>query len=209
MEKFLTDQAQEIFEFISDFKEIKNFTFVGGSALAYYLNHRLSEDLDFFTWEKEISLNFIEELKRYFSNKYEIKILNQTITKIDLNINNTKITFFANNWEKLKERDLLINNLYIAKKEILTAMKVNALSMRAKFRDYYDLFVISKELYNIQDIYDICLKNLPGINKKIFSTQLCFTNDIDDDNINNLSPKYNINKKEIRVYFERLINVFI
>ncbi len=31
----------------------QNFTFVGGSALAVYLGHRLSEDIDLFTWEKE------------------------------------------------------------------------------------------------------------------------------------------------------------
>lgn len=58
---FLTDKAEKVFELLSGYEILRQFTFVGGSAIAYYLNHRLSKDLDFFTWEEYIPVN-IENL---------------------------------------------------------------------------------------------------------------------------------------------------
>lgn len=49
--KFLTDKTQLVFNSLAEHKIIIEFTFVGGSAIAYHLQHRLSEDLDFFTWQ--------------------------------------------------------------------------------------------------------------------------------------------------------------
>jgi hypothetical protein len=49
--KFLTAEAFSVYKEISLFEILSEFTFVGGSALASYLHHRLSEDLDFFTWK--------------------------------------------------------------------------------------------------------------------------------------------------------------
>ena len=54
--KFLTPEAYSIYKEISSFEMFSDFTFVGGSALASYLFHRISEDLDFFTWNDKENL---------------------------------------------------------------------------------------------------------------------------------------------------------
>ncbi len=81
-------------------------------------------------------------------------------------------------------------------------MKINALSLRAKYRDYYDLYVIANELFDIRQMLDISLKLLPGMTKKIFAMQLIYIEDIDDETIEHLSPKYKISLDGIRIFFE-------
>ncbi len=52
---------------------------------------------------------------------------------------------------------------------------------------------------------EISLKLLPGMTKKIFAMQLIYIEDIDDENIAHLNPKYNISLDEIRIFFENQI----
>jgi len=68
--KFLTAETYSVYKEISTLDILSEFTFVGGSALASYLHHRLSEALDFFTWKetlpKEIQTHFTSELKKAY-----------------------------------------------------------------------------------------------------------------------------------------------
>jgi len=43
---------------------------------------------------------------------------------------------------------------------------------------------------------------MPEINKKLFQTALVFTDDIEEDNIGHLKPKYDVNLDKIRKSFE-------
>ena len=209
-EIFLSKQTCEIFNLIDQCEFIRNYTLIDGSGLAYYLNHRLSEDLDYFTWEASLNKNLIDQFLYTINKNYQIKILNQSATEIDLLIENTKITFFANNWNELKlNRQKIFQNTFIGNIELLTAMKVNALSIRAKFRDYYDLFVLSKEKYTIKEMFEISKKKMPGLTKKIFAMQISYVEDIDDESIQHLNPKYGVTLPEIHMYFEEQISDFI
>lgn len=84
-------------------------------------------------------------------------------------------------------------------------MKVNTLSLRAKYRDYYDLYVLNKEKYPIEEIFSFASKYLPGITKKIFGMQITYIEDIEDESISHLKPKYPISLPEIQKHFEREI----
>lgn len=203
--KALIPQTSLVLSALSEIEELNNFTLVGGSALSIYLNHRYSEDLDFFSWLPNLNDARINGLLNLISGKHNLKTLNTYSNGIDVLIDNVKVTFFANNWNELKNRDGLVNNSFIAKKQLLTAMKVNTLSLRAKYRDYYDLYVIANEVYDMQKIFEISLKLLPGMTKKIFAMQMIYIEDIDDENIAHLNPKYNISLDEIRIYFEKQI----
>jgi hypothetical protein len=201
----LTSQASLILQSLSDISELSNFTLVGGSALSIYLQHRFSEDLDFFTWLPELSNAQIDILFNRISQQHSLKIINTYSSGIDTLIDNVKVTFFANNWEELKIREKILNNSFIAKPELLTAMKINTLSLRAKYRDYYDLYVIANELFDIRQMFDISLKFLPGMTKKIFAMQIIYIEDIEDETIEHLFPKYTISLDEIRIFFEKQI----
>ena len=173
---------------LSKLEELNQFTFVGGSALSVYLKHRISEDLDFFSWENELRNEvLLREIKNTFPKGFKIETLNKK--QLNLKIEDVKITFFANNWKELKKNEKLTGSINIAPIKLLTGMKINSLFLRAKFRDYYDLYVINKEKYTVEQMYEIIKEYMPEINKKLFQTALVFTDDIQDDNIHHLKPK--------------------
>lgn len=206
--KSLLPDTKEVLLHLSKLQMMQSFTFVGGSALSVYLNHRLSEDLDFFSADKELDTEeILNEIN--LSNFDEIRIINSSKIQLDLFLNNVKVTFFANNWKELNEREKLVDNIYIAPVFLLTAMKVNTLFMRAKYRDYYDLYVINKELYSLQKTFDFSKKLLPGITVKLFQNALIFIADIEDDSIKHLKPKYKVTIKKIAAHFEHNIRLWL
>ena len=193
---------------LSKLEELKQFTFVGGSALSVYLKHRISEDLDFFSWENELKNEaLLRNVKDTFPEGFKIETL--TKKQLNLKIEGVKITFFANNREELKKNEKLTGNINIAPIKLLTGMKINSLFLRAKFRDYYDLYVINKEKYTIERMYEIIKEYMPEINKKLFQTALVFTDDIEEDNIGHLKPKYDVNLDKIRKSFEEQVYEWI
>lgn len=207
--KFLTDNTLSLFNELSGYEYLNGFTFVGGSAVAYFLSHRLSEDLDFFTWKQKLPLETDNLIKKISGNR-EVSIANRSETYLDIFIDGIKVTFFANDWQALKENRINITNyIYAADLQLLCAMKVNTLSLRAKFRDYYDLYVMNKEKFSIENIFNIAVKFLPGITKKVFAMQLTYINDIEDENIAHLSPKYNVSIAEIQKHFEEQIKTIL
>lgn len=180
---------------------LEKYVFVGGSALALHLCHRKSEDLDFFTYEDSFDKDQILKYIKQFEQK---EILNQTDEQIDILIEGVKLTFFNAKWKFLKPSK--IQRLNLASIESISAMKVNALFFRARYRDYYDLYFIAKERLNLKDIYNSSIGIIDGITFKLFAIALIYIDDIEDDNISHLEPIENITKEEIRDFFENRLD---
>ena len=205
----MTPNTGNVLIALAEINELQDFTLVGGSALSIHLQHRVSEDLDFFSWYRESDYVKTELILNKISKDFSLTILNNYREGMDVKINGVKVTFQTYNWEKLKERENLLKNLFIGRLELLTAMKINTLSLRAKFRDYYDLYIIANKAFDIKKIYDISAEYIPGITRKIFAMQIVYTGDIEEENINHLKPKYNISIDDIRIYFEKEIKKII
>lgn len=147
----------------------------GGTAIFFYLNHRVSVDLDFFT-----EFNFTPE-KLFFH-------LQQCFEKVSLEVleDETIIAFLTDNKIKFSMFHLpypLIQNLHfhnlepgidcpLASLEDIVAMKSIAIAQRGSAKDFFDLFCIIKHKhitfndvfnfvknkYNIDDSYMYHLK---------------------------------------------------
>lgn len=200
---YLLPKTRRILEILnnSDIKFLNKFVLVGGSALSLHLKHRQSEDLDFFTYCDYFDKEKIFGVMNYYDQK---EILNETNDQVDMLLDRVKVTFFNAKWSFLEPESMVKNKINIAKIENIAGMKVNTLFLRAKFRDYYDLYAISKKM-DIKQIYENAQKIVTGINFKLFSAAIIFTDDIEDDNIEHLNPVYNISKKEISDYFVKLL----
>ncbi|MBK8055128.1 MAG: nucleotidyl transferase AbiEii/AbiGii toxin family protein [Saprospiraceae bacterium] len=199
---YLLPSTSDVLLRLSDFEFISEFTLVGGSCLTLYLNHRLSEDLDFFSPKDSLPKKDIFNALRNFKNA---KIINESNSQMDLIIEGVKVTFFANNWDALMERKQFKNSIYIATLNLMMGLKVNTLFLRAKYRDYYDIYCISKSGYPIDQIYTIAHGYLPTLSPKLFQMALIYTDDILDDSVAHLKPSYKINKLKIGLYFQKLI----
>lgn len=180
---------------------LKKYVLVGGSALALYLCHRKSEDLDFFTYADSFDKKEIFDYIQSFENK---EILNQTDEQIDLLLDGVKVTFFNAKWEFLKP--IKIEKFNLSTLESIGAMKVNVLFLRAKYRDYYDLYFLLKEGMSLKAMFKHSQNILEGINFKLFAIALLYIDDIEDDNIEYLEPKERISKEKIRGFFQKKLD---
>ncbi len=196
----LPDTQSVLLKIIETCSFLDNYVLVGGSALTIHLCHRKSEDLDFFTYSDSFDKEEIFEYIKRFENK---EILNQTNEQIDLLLDGVKITFFNAKWKFLTPSKVKRFNL--ASIESIAAMKVNVLFLRAKYRDYYDLYFLVKKSMSVKRIFECSLNILDGINYKLFTVALIYIDDIEDDNITYLEPAEVLNKEEIRDFFQREI----
>jgi len=193
----LPDTKSLLCEIIESAPFIRNYVLVGGSALALHLCHRQSEDLDFFTYEDSFNkFEIYEYIKRYPQKE----ILNQTDEQIDVLINGIKVTFFNAKWEFLRPEQIRTFN--VASIEAIASMKVHTLFLRAKFRDYYDLYALSKSGMPLKQIYEQSKAFVEGLTFKLFAIAIIYIDDIEDDDIEHLNPEISISKQKIRAYFE-------
>jgi len=178
-----------------------NYVLVGGSALTLHLCHRQSEDLDFFTYDDRFDIQEILECIKTFEDK---AILNRTDEQIDLIIGGVKVTFFNARWQFLEPHNQ--GAFHLATLDQIAAMKVNTLFLRAKYRDYYDLYFLAKEAMGLRRIFDHSKDVVDGITYKLFAVGLLYIDDIVDDDISYLNPKEKITKEKIRDFFETRLN---
>jgi len=176
---------------------LHKYALSGGSALALYIGHRKSEYLDFFTYADSFNK---KEIFQYIDKFDDVRILNQTHEQVDVLIGTVKLTFFNAKWSFLKPKQPGQFNL--ATIESIAAMKVNVLFLRAKYRDYYDLYFLIKRCLNIKKVFKCGSSIMPGISFKLFATALIYVDDIEDDDINFLEPIENLSKNEIRNFFQ-------
>ena len=195
----LPDTHKLLSEFIASAFFLEKYVLVGGTALSLHLCHRKSEDLDFFTYSDSFGK---KEIFDYIKNRFEhVEIVNQTNDQIDLLINGVKVTFFNAKWNFLKPEKIKRFNL--APLQAIAAMKVNTLFLRAKFRDYYDLYCLVREGMTLPEIFLSAKDVIDGATFKMFAIALVYTDDIEDDNIAHLQPELKISTKEIRSFFEQ------
>lgn len=184
-------------EMVESCSFLDKYVLVGGSALTLHSCHRKSEDLDFFTYDEDLDFGEILEYIKRFETK---EILNKTDEQIDLLLDGVKVTFFNAKWGFLKPTGN--NKFHLASLEQIAAMKVNVLFLRAKYRDYYDLYFLAKEVMSLKDIFKSSEHIVEGITYKLFVVGLLYIDDIEDDNIDYLEPKERISKKQIRDFFD-------
>lgn len=175
---------------------IADYVMVGGSALSVRLCHRLSEGLDFFTY----SNNFCKKRILEFFRGKDHEIVNDDRSQIDLICDGVKITFFNANWDFLQPPSTADASLNVASLPQLAGMKVHTLFLRATYRDYYDLYVLSLKM-SLDELYRNALMFLDGLNYKLFSMALIYVDDIADDDISHLRPAYTISKQDISEHF--------
>jgi predicted nucleotidyltransferase component of viral defense system len=200
----LPNTRKLLIKMIKECDFLDKYILVGGSALAMYLCHRKSEDLDFFTFGNDFDKKEIFEYIKTFETK---EILNQTPEQIDIVLNGVKVTFFNANWKFLKP--IKVEKFNLASIDSISAMKVNVLFLRAKYRDYYDLYCLVKSGISLKEIFEYSKNIVEGINFKLFAIALVYIDDIEDDNIEYLEPVERISKEEIRDFFQKKIDEII
>ena len=167
---------------------------VGGTALALQLGHRRSLDFDLFTNQSFDNKRIVSTLRKKFTaptlhinSRYELTLI----------VHNTKITWYNFPYEVTCNIDW---PGVIKMPDILTiaAMKAFALGQRAKWKDYIDLYFVTRQ-YSLSDIVDRARKLFGSeVNDRIFREQLSYFDDINYQEQPDYMPGFEVSNEEIK-----------
>ena len=116
----------------------------GGTALALQMGHRRSIDLDFFSESDEVHARTRQTLIRAFSARHA-----QIIESVDGNLllltDGLHIGFFSYGYPLL-EPVWMVENIRLASLLDLGLMKLDAVIGRGSRKDFYDLYIITRQI---------------------------------------------------------------
>ena len=118
---------------------IKQFKLVGGTALSLQLGHRISTDLDFFSNEDFNAKKIMDLLDQYGKMEYSSTGKNL----VQGYLNGVKIDFACHKYLWL-EKGISFQKTEICSVRDISAMKLAAVLVRAKKRDFIDVAAILK-----------------------------------------------------------------
>lgn len=154
-----TPKQKIIFDEIknSDFIN-QNFYFTGGTALSsVYLQHRLSEDLDFFSQEKFDTLPILNLITQW-SKKYRFKITEQETEVVRIFIlefpdkEKLKVDFGYYPYKRL-ERGKLIESVEVDSMLDIAVNKLQTIHQRTDAKDFVDLYFLLDK-FTVWDLMD-------------------------------------------------------
>ncbi len=207
MRKGLTEKIDAIIEKVATMESIKPYILAGGTALAMQIGHRKSEDLDFMMWRKsktekpEVDWTAIE--KELTEKIGEVESFNMLgFDQVEFIVAGVKFSFYvSNNYCPVSEPVPYLGNIRLADIYSIMAMKMEVMLRRMKMRDYYDIYAILKEGYDISKGIDAALKySQHKLSTKNIVMMLLSDRFMSDENFEQLDPKYNVSKEEIREY---------
>ncbi len=120
----------------------RGFYLAGGTGLALYLHHRQSTDLDFFLHSDFDPQEILDALR---SHKLPIAILNLSPGTLNVLCDSVVVQFLSVAGQKQLGPISRIDTADVVSIPDILAMKLNAVTGRAKLRDYFDLMVIDQQ----------------------------------------------------------------
>lgn len=130
---------------------LKEFSVVGGTALALRYGHRSSVDIDLFYHERFNHQKIIEELEATFRQRFDYK-QQHTEFGIFCFIENIKVDIVHFPHKPIAEIEE-INNIRLYSAADISAMKIQAILGRAKKKDFWDLHELLRH-YPLQQLMD-------------------------------------------------------
>lgn len=158
-ESILSKNQQKILRAISDDKSIcEKFYLTGGTALAeFYLRHRLSEDLDFFSETefdtKAIAVFFKRQAKKLKIEKVDFEqSFNRNLFFLHLQSDTIKTEFTYFPFPRI-EKKIKISKLPVDSLIDIAVNKVFTIYQRPRARDFIDLyFIMRRQGWKIENL---------------------------------------------------------
>ncbi|MEK6543477.1 MAG: nucleotidyl transferase AbiEii/AbiGii toxin family protein [Elusimicrobiota bacterium] len=194
----LLKTTQKAFTLIAKQPWLSTFYLAGGSALALQYNHRLSEDLDFFTETRFDP----KQLKEELMSLGDLQITLETGHSITGSFNKAKVTFLYYRYPLIrplvtgKAPPALCHPLDIG------LMKIEAVAGRGRKRDFVDLYFICQKEMSLPDLFELYPKKFGQNETPLYYLlkSLCYFNDAEDDPEILTSPR--VPWLKIRRFFE-------
>ena len=191
---------------------IKGLYLCGGTAQSLQMKHRKSEDLDFEllgTRKERPMLDFSaisNEVTSVFPDCRK-EFLGKNQLQIFVN-GNVKLSFFRpqNSVPELG-KGFVYNNIVTPSLQELLGMKLFTITVRSAFRDYYDIYALLKEDYDLAKGVDYAGKfSRHTIHSKFIYSILLNENYFNKpEGFSLLEPKYDVSTAEIADFIRHYI----
>jgi len=150
----LSKELQTVLREISPFMSERSIYLGGGTALAVYLGHRVSVDLDWFT-EKPLRdpLDFAQEFKDngipFVISQVDRGTLHGSVHGINVSVLEYRYPLLVpvTHWPEFQ--------CLLASPDDITCMKLSAIAQRGSKKDFIDLYAIVKTYRNLGEALDL------------------------------------------------------
>lgn len=143
---------------------LKDFTLVGGTALALKLGHRLSVDIDLFTTKDFDSNTLIKHLQKEYNSTNEIVFDNTVLTYIE----DIKVDLLAHKYPVIA-MDKISQNIRMISNDDIGAMKLHAIfQSEERLKDFVDMYFLLEEnnLQSYLDSYQLKYNGNPNLSAR-------------------------------------------
>lgn len=149
----------------------------GGTAVALYLGHRRSADLDFFTKEEFVEAQWEQKLKKEFG----FKLLKRDWQTLIGYVSNVKISLFSYNYKQIAPLEFY-KHIPVASLQDLGAMKLDTILGRGTKRDIVDIYFLSQRL-SLKKLFDFYQKKYGNLEERelMIKKALVFFDDADKE----------------------------
>ncbi len=135
----ITDEMRKLSKVIFDNLD-NDFYLAGGTALALYIGHRKSVDLDYFINKDFDTLELKNKIFTLF-NTENVEIIFEEKNTLWCTINGVKVSFISR-FDILLDEVITIDNFRLVGIKDITVMKLSAICSREEYKDYFDLACI-------------------------------------------------------------------
>ena len=208
----LRQETIPVFEAVSQMEAVKSLYLCGGTAQSLQMKHRKSEDLDFEllgTRKERPMLDFSaisNEVTSVFTDcRKEFRSKNQLQIFVNGNV---KLSFFRpQNPVPELGKGFVYNNIVTPSLQELLGMKLFTITVRSAFRDYYDIYALLKEGYDLAKGVEYAGKfSRHTIHSKFIYSILLNENYFNKpDGFSLLEPKYDVSTAEIADFIRQYI----
>lgn len=206
--QILTDLQRKILNIFSLLPDKEAFYLTGGTALsAFFLKHRKSYDLDFFTNTEELILPFSQKLETSLKNEnFMVERLRGFHSFVELSVSFqdelTMIHFTLDSPFRFKEpieaKD--IEGIKIDNLVDIATNKILALFGRAELRDFIDVYFLVKEHFTKKELIEKAALKDPGFDLYWLGIAMeQVENFEDDENMHLLTKQYTM--EELKTFF--------
>jgi len=144
---YTSDNQRQLLSSMFSNKDVKdNFFLTGGTALSvFYLYHRLSDDLDFFT----IQYSDLSEIDHWIQRKFENVVkINENEFLLSYLINNVKAEFVIDHLSINDKKQVFISSEQVEMKidsiRNISSNKLCTLVSRSEVKDFIDFYFLNQ-----------------------------------------------------------------
>ena len=184
-----------------DLQDAGDFYLAGGTALALQIGHRTSVDFDFYSKEPFDNLELLASLQEQIS---DLTVQSQEEKTLRVFSQDTEVSFFVYPYPLIRPT-VQFDQLKLASKEDIAAMKLIAIVQRGTQRDFVDIYFLLQE-FSLRELLSFATQKFAGYQEMLFLKALVFFDDAENtvpqSGVRVLKPDYSWQKAKAYVIAE-------